>query len=610
MKKRPDRAKKFADKKLLSETVVKCCLKKLILSNKPLVVKAIQDRVEACSKRTYIASVAINLVLKEAFHNVEDSDIASALVPNVIDQTFIRQAMLGAEDAVKPCQEIKHVYESNPPLKAELDAILRYDADRNIYSAGSKKYLINMKNHLVLNLERTTKKIIYSTAYRNQIKDAGLPIKETIKALLYDILGWNGKCNKDLLEQLPPSLQMSYRIQKAILGDEAITKQWLKTESNLYRVIKYFVYANRYLEANGEKVFNLVPICKMGSHFITIDTYSLYGIALDAGFLDSEKTSGTAFVEMGLEHWGSILNTHAVSGKGETFTRTIDTDGVAVCVHFTRPKSIPKTEEERKAWMEKLKADLNIEIIGIDPGRSNIFYAVRMVEGVPKTFRLTRSHYYKSSGIVKAAQNSEEWLRPIQEQITLLSENSPKGVSLVKFQQYINVVLGSWKKIWKETLHPKWANQRLRLYGGKKRVFSQFFNKLETPGKTTVIAYGASKFAPGGKNEISVPTTRAYKESSYRFPTFPVNEFRSTIVYNGDKKTVLQKVMRKDTGREVRGLLWYNSTNQMNCKLINRDLNGALNIRDCFVLPKRPPMLCRKEGAPKLVKVVGKVINC
>jgi hypothetical protein len=163
-------------------------------------------------------------------------------------------------------------------------------------------------------------------------------------------------------------------------------------------------------------------------------------------------------------------------------------------------------------------------------------------------------------------------------------------------------------------LHKKWSNQKLRLYGGKKKVFATFLNQLEVEGKKTVIAYGSAKFAPGGKNEVSVPTTRAYKECSYRFPTISTDEFRSTIVYHGDKKTVLMAVKRKDTNREVRGLLWCglepSSTNSFAGKLINRDFNGALNIRNCFMLPKRPPMLTRVEGGPKLVKRVGHCINC
>jgi hypothetical protein len=143
-----------------------------------------------------------------------------------------------------------------------------------------------------------------------------------------------------------------------------------------------------------------------------------------------------------------------------------------------------------------------------------------------------------------------------------------------------------------------------------KRTFAEFLNKLETPGKKTVIAYGSAAFAPGGKNEVSVPTTRAYKECSHRFPTAPVSEFRSTMIFHGDKRTVLKKVRKNDTGKEVRGLLWCCSTNQEKGKFINRDLNGALNIRDCFLLPKRPPMLQRKENGRKLEWVVGRWIKC
>jgi hypothetical protein len=43
-------------------------------------------------------------------------------------------------------------------------------------------------------------------------------------------------------------------------------------------------------------------------------------------------------------------------------------------------------------------------------------------------------------------------------------------------------------------------------------VFAKFFNGLVSKGKKTVVAYGAAKFAPGGKGEMAVPTSRACKE--------------------------------------------------------------------------------------------------
>lgn len=79
-----------------------------------------------------------------------------------------------------------------------------------------------------------------------------------------------------------------------------------------------------------------------------------------------------------------------------------------------------------------------------------------------------------------------------------------------------------------EYLKTRWARQRFRTYGGKKKVLSKFFNKIENDqpkGKITTIAYGSAKFAPGGKGEIAVPTSSVYKQCCYRFPgrVYPVD---------------------------------------------------------------------------------------
>ena len=126
----------------------------------------------------------------------------------------------------------------------------------------------------------------------------------------------------------------------------------------------------------------------------------------------------------------------------------------------------------------------------------------------------------------------------------------------------------------------------MRLYGGKKRVMANFLNKLEGKDKTveTVLAYGASKFAPGGKGEVSVPTSRAYKECSYRFKTIPVDEFRTSKIYYKDD-TILEPVGKKSAEGKtvtVRGLFWCCSTKYN--EFVNRDLNGAINIRRCALL--------------------------
>jgi predicted transglutaminase-like cysteine proteinase len=149
----------------------------------------------------------------------------------------------------------------------------------------------------------------------------------------------------------------------------------------------------------------------------------------------------------------------------------------------------------------------------------------------------------------------------------------------------------------------------MKLYRGKKRVFSKFFNKMETKNNI-VVGYGSAKFCSTAKNEVSVPTSRAYKECSYRFHTIPIDEFRTSKIYHGDSSTILETVKREDTNRVIRCLLWYSSTIGSVNKFVNRDLNAAINILNCLVNKKRPKMLCRSKEKTKIVQKVGKLILC
>jgi transposase len=237
--------------------------------------------------------------------------------------------------------------------------------------------------------------------------------------------------------------------------------------------------------------------------------------------------------------------------------------------------------------------------------------ALERPDGTVQNWKLTRGQYYAESGIVKARGQSETWQRPVRKLLDRLSEVSSKGMAVKAHTQYLEVLLETYDDLWKEYLKPRWANQRLRLYGGKKRVFATFLNKVEreatTEGhKRVVVAYGAAKFAPGGRGELSVPTSRAFKECTQRFRVVLVDEFRTTMVYAGDD-SVLKQVWSKDKGAVVRGLMWCDSTN--NSKFVNRDLNAALNIRRCLVLPTRPAILCRVNGQAALVREVGKYIK-
>ena len=74
--------------------------------------------------------------------------------------------------------------------------------------------------------------------------------------------------------------------------------------------------------------------------------------------------------------------------------------------------------------------------------------------------------------------------------------------------------------------------------------------------------------------------------------------------YLGAPNVELKTVMRADRKEEVRGLHWCSSTN-VKGKLVNRDLNAAINIRNCLVRERHANMK-RSRKLPKLKKQIGR----
>ncbi|GAX84515.1 hypothetical protein CEUSTIGMA_g11935.t1 [Chlamydomonas eustigma] len=251
--------------------------------------------------------------------------------------------------------------------------------------------------------------------------------------------------------------------------------------------------------------------------------------------------------------------------------------------------------------------DLEIRDLLIN-GRINIYYMVGLYGGNPAVMKLTRKQYYTESGATSARYKTERWNRGIQTHLDALSTASTKGVSWTAHEWCLIERGRHQEALWSEYLKPRWARLRLSLYGGKKRVFANFFNRLSVrlpfpAGGRLVIAYGNAKFAPGGPGEQSVPTTRAYKECASRVATYSTDEFRTSKVHCRDDST-LQLLRGSDRRFSLRGLLYNPDLN----KFVSRDLNAALNIRRCLVGPK-PAILCREGVTQRLEQHIVKVLR-
>lgn len=608
---RSDRSEKLKRRKATVETVVKASLlKHLRGDSKQAVRDAIQARAKAFSQRYYLASIALSGMLKECFNGAVDAEaVAGVALPDLTCQSFYRQLMLGVENARMPNPFVQAYYQAHTQLAAKLPKE-RHQGDRNIYSAGAKKYMTNFRNHYVVNFKTRLSKFLRAFQDANGLTD------EQRTWMLFRTCGWPVPTDLEDVPQLP-AMQLEVDAHRRILGlaqGASVTPRWLDSNDNLHRLVRHGVHVSRFLEQAGLPTFNLVPIARRGAHFITIDTSVLFGLLKE---LEVVQCNEQTFESLADEQWSASFAINKLRGAGREFTHTVDTDGTSICVHFRRDKQagedVPVVAAAPRTRSPLADSLDDYNVLGNDPGRSNIYYfAVEYSSGETNSWKLTRKQYYVESGIIKARQQAMTFQLPLQQALQQLSEVSSKGTSVVAHQRFLDTVLELHDQLWAEYLKPRWANQRLRLYGGKKRVFASFLNRVERQamagdGKPLVVAYGAAKFAPGGRGELAVPTSRAYKECLARFRTVLVDEFRSTMV-NAFDGSVMKQVWSRRKGAAVRGLMWCGSTN--NGKFVNRDLNAALNIRRCLASPVRPMELCRVPKQARLQKVVGKAIRC
>ena len=609
---RPDRAEKLKSRKVLSETVVKACLRRYVRGDgdlKDRVIGALHGRVDAYSRRIGFASVALQGIVKEAFDGVDD--VCQAVLPeDLFEQTFIRQLMLGMADAQVPSPTIIDFFARHPELAPTADH-QRFQGDRNVYSAGAIKFVTNLKNSLIVNFERRVRRFARDVQEVVDISDGDRA------AMVHDILGWT--CTMEHHGCCYPQPKAIFDIvceQRRILGlaDGArIGKAWFRALANLPIMLRHAVAILRYEEDHDLEKFSITPICRVRRHFVTVDTSVLYGIAKELKIIGDDCNYDT-FKGVADEQWRSIFDVDRLAGRAKTFTRTIETDGTAWCVHFTRPKVVRCDESTGSAPV--VIDHERFRYVGIDPGRENIYFAAERTAGNEfKTWHLSRKEYYRASGACDAIRLSNRWNKNVRTELGRLADASPKGISLERHVAFVAAFVDTFPALWREYSKTRWAEQRLRLYGGKKRVFANFFERIRRAdtSREVVVAYGSAKYAPGGRFELSVPTSRAFKECESRFQTHAVDEYRTTMVHHEDD-TILQRVKirkpvknwEKKVQTVSRDLLWCGSTG--NCKFVNRDQNAAINILRCLTAPTRPLALKRTPDKRKLQHVVRKVI--
>ncbi|KAJ9517781.1 hypothetical protein QJQ45_004087 [Haematococcus lacustris] len=186
--------------------------------------------------------------------------------------------------------------------------------------------------------------------------------------------------------------------------------------------------------------------CYWVIHYIKLDSRVLHGVCKQLGLTNDTNAAFTSEPALS-HHWARWLNTGKLRNKEFAFERTVDTDGVSVCVHYTRPLPPPPAPPPAAS----------------SNSRPSAAAAEAHAVGLPhigKGIAETREFVFD-----RATQH--------------LAAASSAGTSLDANLEHITVTLATWDAVLEVYLSPKWARQRLRLHGAQDRALEQFFKKLE-----------------------------------------------------------------------------------------------------------------------------------
>lgn len=594
-----------SDRKGKPEKVIKCSLSGFVNPEyKEEILQKIQELVLSVSKAVNKCSLAFNMLLLFCLKN-------KLKIPCLENHSIFYQCcLMGKNFKGALPDELKFIqdtyFKSFPTVK-------RVDNDTQAFSMIAKAYRVNFLNSLVFPFWGRMRRYV-EYYILNVFK---LP-KRLVKSTTSYITG-----TSTTPVNLPDNVLVFADNERELLGFPVkIDEAWLKL--NPLVVLNYYYHILSDAENYPDmRKFTIAPICKIKSHFISIDTKVFYGIVKNS--FNIPETNFKAFEESKKEYWNEVFNLGRLK-QNQLFTGTIQTDGVSVCIHYCEAdkQKQPKKRGKKKIVQEKLVLEPEQRVIAIDPGRVNLIYGIEKLPNKKvKTFRLTRKSYYNSSGMTQANQRSKKWEKDIEVQEKIFAEVSLKTTNLDSWNKFLNNYLQVYDILWTEKTKRKWGQQRFRVYHLKQKTLDKFFASMRTkstfadPKPQPVIGYGAAQFASTGKGEIAAPTSSLYKKCCQHFKTIPVDEFRTTRICcdcNSELWKVTQKKMVTKTkiteevdelgilkfgvakedvevDQEVRGLRWCCSTECRSFK--NRDRNAALNILRCFTGVNRPENLDR-----------------
>ena len=547
----------------MDERVVKCCISQRIKVEGLL--DLIDMWVEQISKAANRGSLVFNRLLLHCLQN-------NIPLPDLQDRPIYRQCFnVGVgqiRTEVKPVKKVYDTYFKDFPIDFKKRGNTYFAGITYAYDYSVTTYMTNFSNYLVYTFENRQKQYIREWCKKNSIEEY-----HKVRCL---INGWTKRKIPTSLENFTVAVGESHRENYPDMTDEEVEERalvfWaIMTEEEKYQYVEQVkhenpivqafikeqrdllgnpVYVNVFwlktslntlvkyywaLEPDCSKKHTVAPICKIKRHNLVIDK-----IILEQMLHTLEKSLDQNAKKKKNIVWAEIFK---FPNRKEQYKDFLTTDGVTVSFHYLIPK-------------KKAKPPVQTNVVAIDPGRSNLMYCVRDDQ---KTFSLNRHQYYNKTGMNKAKKKAKKW-EDETEYGTLKSFSLKKPED---WEPYLKEYMRLYDSLWASKLKHKWSRQQFRVYSLKNSLLDCFFHSLgvyEKKKRPMTVAYGAGKFNPSGKHELSVPTTFLGKKCCSHYHTEFIDEFRTSITCNkckGPLDKCTEKAVKKDGSvytREVRGL--------------------------------------------------------
>jgi len=173
------------------------------------------------------------------------------------------------------------------------------------------------------------------------------------------------------------------RYDRLILRYTILLNRQLKCKTDMEQGVEANAVTEKRKAALLEKRVNVVPLCNIKSHFVSIDSEIPYGIITE--ICPVFDVSNKEFTDENQEtYWKkNIFDSKRLrTSKKKEFTGMIESDAIAMRVHYRRLKadrpvlsslpSLAKREENKEASPTTQEVHENHFVVGAGPGNTNI----------------------------------------------------------------------------------------------------------------------------------------------------------------------------------------------------------------------------------------------